>query len=67
MRRSYILSGEEPALLHVPGGVAHGYESGPEDATLLYVMDRQFDVRDPDEGRLPWGSDREALWTEDRG
>ena len=66
-KRSYVLSGEEPSVLHVPAGIAHGYKGGPEGALLLYVMDRQFNVEDPDEGRLPWDFFGEELWSEDRG
>ncbi|HWG85820.1 MAG TPA: dTDP-4-dehydrorhamnose 3,5-epimerase family protein, partial [Deinococcales bacterium] len=54
-KRRYLLSGEEPAHLHIPAGVAHGYKAGPTGATLIYVMDQQFDAGDPDEGRLPAG------------
>ena len=67
VRRPFVLSGEEPGLLHIPAGVAHGYKSGPEGAILLYVMDRQFDLQDPDEGRLPWDAFGAGLWAEDRG
>jgi dTDP-4-dehydrorhamnose 3,5-epimerase len=67
VKRSYLLSGEEPSLLYLPGGVAHGYKSGPQGATLLYAMDQQFDLGDPDEGRLPWDFFGEELWAEDRG
>lgn len=66
-RRPFVLSGEEPALLHIPAGVAHGYKSGPEGATLLYVMDQQFNLQDPDEGRLPWDAFGSRLWEENRG
>jgi dTDP-4-dehydrorhamnose 3,5-epimerase len=67
VRRPLVLSGEEPALLHVPAGVAHGYKSGLEGAILLYVMDRQFNPQNPDEGRLPWNAFGTRLWEEDRG
>lgn len=62
-----ILSGEEPAQLFIPAGVAHGYRAGPEGALLVYAMDQQFDVRDPNEGRLPWDHFGAQLWEEDRG
>lgn len=67
VRHPFVLSGEEPSLLRIPSGVAHGYKSGPEGATLLYVMDRQFNLQDPDEGRLPWDAFGAGLWKEDRG
>lgn len=67
LRRPFVLSGEAPALLHIPAGVAHGYKSGPEGALLLYAMDQQFNLEDPDEGRLPWDAFGAGLWEEDRG
>lgn len=66
-RRRLVLSGEQPTLVHIPSGVAHGYQAGHAGATLLYSMDAQFDIRDPNEGRLPWDQFGAALWAEDRG
>ncbi|MBI4613645.1 MAG: dTDP-4-dehydrorhamnose 3,5-epimerase family protein [Planctomycetes bacterium] len=66
-RRPYLLSAEEPALLLIPSGVAHGYKAGPKGALLLYAMNSQFDTADPNEGRLPWDHFGLELWAEDRG
>ncbi|ADI15967.1 dTDP-4-dehydrorhamnose 3,5-epimerase family protein [Truepera radiovictrix] len=66
-KRAFILSGEEPAQLFVPAGVAHGYQAGPEGALLLYTMDQQFNAEHPNEGRLPWDFFGAELWAEDRG
>lgn len=66
-RRRVVLSGEAPSLLHIPTGVAHGYRAGPVGALLLYAMNSQFDVRDPNEGRLPWDFFGAELWEDDRG
>lgn len=67
VRRRYILSGEEPALLHIPSGVAHGYKAGQEGALLVYAMNSQFNPQDPNEGRLPWDYFGAELWEDDRG
>ena len=67
VRRPFVLSGEEPALLHLPAEVAHGYKSGPEGAAHLYAMDRQFNLQAPDESRLPCNAFGIQLWEEDRG
>jgi len=67
IRRRYILSGEEPGLLHIPSGVAHGYKAGHEGALLVYAMNNQFNPQDPNEGRLPWDFFGPELWEEDRG
>ncbi len=66
-KRSYLLSGEAPALLHIPSGVAHGYRASARGALLLYAMNAQFDPLDPNEGRLSWDFFGAALWEEDRG
>ncbi|THF87256.1 dTDP-4-dehydrorhamnose 3,5-epimerase [Deinococcus sp. KSM4-11] len=67
VQRSLTLSAEQPALLHIPSGVAHGYRAGAQGATLLYSADAQFNAADPDEGRLPWDTFGAHLWAEDRG
>ena len=67
VRRRLVLSGEQPLLVHIPSGVAHGYGAGPQGATLLYTMDAQFSAEDPNEGRLPWDHFGAELWAEDRG
>ncbi|MFC4452172.1 dTDP-4-dehydrorhamnose 3,5-epimerase family protein [Deinococcus sonorensis] len=67
VRRRLVLSGEQPTVVHIPSGVAHGYQAGVEGATLLYSMDAQFNLADPNEGRLPWDHFGAQLWAEDRG
>ena len=67
VRRRVVLTGEEPALLRIPAGVAHGYRAGPSGATLLYLADQQFNPDRPNEGRLPWDYFGKDLWEEDRG
>ena len=66
-KQKLILTGEEPAVLVIPAGVAHGYKAGREGATLLYAVDQQFNSADPNEGRLPWDHFGAELWEEDRG
>ncbi len=67
VKQRFVLSGEEPALLYIPTGVAHGYRAGPDGALLLYAMNSQFDPTDPNEGRLPWDYFGKELWADDRG
>lgn len=67
VRRKLVLSGEQPTLLYIPSGVAHGYQAGVEGATLLYTMDAQFNLENPNEGRLGWDTFGMELWEEDRG
>ncbi len=66
-RKQYILSAESPGMLFIPTGVAHGYKSGPAGALLAYAMNSQFDISDPNEGRLAWDHFGADLWEDDRG
>lgn len=67
VKRKLVISGEQPTLVHIPSGVAHGYQASDKGATLLYTMDAQFDISNPNEGRLPWDYFGSELWDEDRG
>lgn len=66
-KKSYVLSGETPGFLHIPTGVAHGYKAGGQGAFLVYVMNSQFSLSDPNEGRLPWDYFGAELWDDNRG
>ena len=67
VKRKVILSGEQPTQLYIPSGVAHGYKAGSEGAILMYAMDQQFDLVDPNEGRLPWNFFGSDFWIDDQG
>ena len=67
VKRKLVLSGEQPTMVHIPSGVAHGYQASELGATLIYTMDAQFKLEDPNEGRLPWNHFGADLWDEDRG
>lgn len=67
VRQRVVLSGEAPAQLHIPAGVAHGYKAGGGGALLLYAMTEQFNSAAPNEGRLSWDHFGAELWEEDRG
>ncbi|MHB1457170.1 MAG: dTDP-4-dehydrorhamnose 3,5-epimerase family protein [Armatimonadota bacterium] len=66
-RKNVYLSGENPSQLYIPAGVAHGYKAGLDGAVLIYSMDSQFNINDPNEGRLPWDFFGTDLWEDDRG
>lgn len=67
VRRKLVLSAEQPMMLYIPSGVAHGYRASEAGATLLYSMDAQFSLDDPNEGRIPWDYFGKELWLEDMG
>lgn len=67
VKRKLVLSGEQPTMVYIPSGVAHGYQASEQGAILLYTMDAQFNLADPNEGRFPWDHFGADLWQEDRG
>jgi dTDP-4-dehydrorhamnose 3,5-epimerase len=51
-----IFAGEDnPILVFIPAGVAHGYQVlGNKPILLLYHVTQSYDLADPDEERIPW-------------
>ena len=41
-------------FVKIPEGVAHGYKPLTNPCALLYIVTKTFDLRDPDEYRIPW-------------
>jgi len=57
------LGGGKAHYVYIPKGVAHGYMNPFEDsATVLYFVSEQFDMKNPDEMRLPWDSMGADFW-----
>ncbi len=55
MRTQVIVAGDgQDLLVRIPEGVAHGYRPLTNPCALFYVVTRTFDVKDPDEWRIPW-------------
>ena len=51
----FYLGEDNPALLVIPKGVAHGYRVlGNVPAVIIYCTTRSYDPSDPDEKRLPY-------------
>ena len=51
-----IYAGEDnPVLIHIPAGVAHGYQVlGNKPVLLFYHVTQSYDRQRPDEQRIPW-------------
>jgi dTDP-4-dehydrorhamnose 3,5-epimerase len=51
-----IFAGEDnPVLIYIPIGVAHGYQVlGNRPALLFYHVTRSYNPQNPDEERIPW-------------
>ncbi|GGE39294.1 spore coat polysaccharide biosynthesis protein SpsL [Pullulanibacillus camelliae] len=55
----YYMGEENPILLLIPKGVAHGYRVlGEKPATILYFTTESYDPEAPDEKRLPYDSEQ---------
>ncbi|MED3552024.1 dTDP-4-dehydrorhamnose 3,5-epimerase family protein [Cytobacillus praedii] len=51
----YYLGEENPIMLLIPKGVAHGYRVlGGKPATIIYFTTKSYDRKDPDEKRIEW-------------
>lgn len=51
----FYLGEDNPMLLVIPVGVAHGYRVlGNEPAVIVYFTTMSYDPQQPDEKRVPW-------------
>lgn len=54
-------------LLYIPRGVAHGMANvSNRDMEIFYLVNNQFNAKNPDERRLPWDSLGEDFWSPKR-
>jgi dTDP-4-dehydrorhamnose 3,5-epimerase len=55
----YYMGEENPILLFIPKGVAHGYRVlGQKPATIIYFTTESYNPDNPDEKRIPWNDKR---------
>ena len=51
----YFMGEDNPGLLLIPKGVAHGYQVlGQEPVIITYLTTEPYDPKNPDEKRLDW-------------
>lgn len=51
----FVMGAGKAQLLYIPRGVGHGCANiGNTPSTILYFVNQQFDLNDPDERRLPY-------------
>lgn len=51
----YYMGEENPIMLLIPRGVAHGYRVlGQKPAVIIYFTTESYNSNDPDEKRIPW-------------
>jgi dTDP-4-dehydrorhamnose 3,5-epimerase len=52
---TFKMSGNDPKILFIPRGVAHGYKAmGKIDLIMLYIMTKSYNKNSPDELRIPF-------------
>ncbi len=62
-----IIDGNNTQLLYIPRGVAHGSAVLGHDAVnLYYLINKKFDINNPDERRIPWNQLGEEFWQPQR-
>ena len=59
----FVLGAGKAQLLYIPRGVAHGCANlGTVPATIVYFVNQQFNIADPDERRLPYDILGKDFW-----
>ncbi len=55
-------------LVYVPRGVAHGVANfSTKEGDIIYFVNNQFDINDPDENRLAWDRATAEFWYPEKG
>lgn len=58
-----ILGGGHSQLLYIPKGVAHGSLNLAQTSSELFCfVNKQFDINNPDEERIPWDAKGKDFW-----
>ncbi len=64
----FVMGEGKSRLLYIPRGVAHGVGNlWEKPAGIIYMVNQQFDLKNPDEGRLPWDMLGKEIWEMTRG
>jgi len=59
----FAMGGGQARAVYIPHGVAHGSANLSETrSTIIYVVDQQFDSKNPDEHRIPWDAKGADFW-----
>ena len=61
------MGGSSHRMVYIPRGVAHGAANFSSNvATIMYFMNGQFNVNNPDERRIPWDTLGKEFWEPQR-
>jgi len=66
----HIMTADKPQLLVIPSEVVHGFENiGDKDCWIINVPNKTYNREDPDEFRIPLGSDEVPYepWKDKKG
>lgn len=64
----FVMGGGKAKIFRIPAGVAHGVRNIDEKTGyIFYFVSQQFDIKDPDEKRLPWDVLGEEIWEVTKG
>ncbi|MEK7518059.1 MAG: dTDP-4-dehydrorhamnose 3,5-epimerase family protein [Patescibacteria group bacterium] len=59
-----VLGGGNSQLLFIPKGVAHGSSNfSGKETELFYFTNQRFDIKNPDEHRIPWDALGDRFWS----
>lgn len=68
LEMKFPLGNHKAQLLYIPRGVAHGVSNiSTRPATMVYLLNQQFDLTDPDERRLPVDFFGKDFWEMPKG
>ena len=63
-----VLGNHQSNLLFIPKGVAHGCANfSTLPSTLIYMTSKKFNLKNPDEKRLPWDYFGKDFWKANKG
>jgi len=63
-----VMGGGSSKLVLIPRGVAHGVVNvSNKKGTVIYFVNQQYNIQDPDEYRLPWDKAGADFWTMEKG
>ena len=63
-----VLGSGHSRLVYIPRGVAHGVANfSPRAGVVFYFINQQFNLKDPDERRLPWDACGADFWEVEKG
>lgn len=62
-----VVGGSTNRLLYIPHGVAHGSINHSQNlGIIIYFVNKQFNLKNPDEHRIPWDAQGRDFWLPER-